>query len=374
MPNRFDVVVLGSGVAGTAAALAAAKRGAHTCIIAGSPGASALFSGAWRGDCPDGLRHALADAGYQLERCRHPLPHPFGHLASSDFAPASHVAATLADGSVVIGIAGLPAFDATTLAQHWSARAAVALDAFTLELPHTPLAGWSPVSLAGMIEREPGMLIEPVTRALKSSGARRAILPAVIGTKHDSSARQVITSAIDAELGEALATQPSLPGWRLHNALRMCLIAAGVAIFDSKGLASGRSNGHIDQLELMNGDVVAGRVFVLATGKYAAGGIEAETEFREPALACPVWLEHLGENFERVDALLLTNAERTDEQPLLSAGVHADDEQRPVSPTGDVFYDNVFVAGTVRAGWSVATHSMGDAATDGWAAGVRASA
>jgi len=374
VPNRFDVVVLGSGVAGTAAAIAAAKRGAHTCMIAGAPGASALFSGAWRGDCPDGLRTALAEAGYLLERCTEPLPHPFGHLAPCDFAPPAQRAAVLADSSVVIGIAGLAGFDAAILAQLWSARAGVRLNALTLELPNTPQAGWAPVSLAGMIERQPDVIIGPVNRALSSSGARHAVLPAVIGTKHDNSTRAVITSALDAEVGEVLAVQPSLPGWRLHHALRMALIAAGVAIFDSKGLASGPTGRRVDRIELMNGDVVAGHTFVLATGKYAAGGIEADAEFREPALSCPVWTEHLGENFERVDSLLLTNAEQSDEQPLLSVGVHADHEQRPVGPAGDVVYDNVFVAGTVRAGWSVATHGLGDAANDGWNAGVTASA
>jgi hypothetical protein len=52
--------------------------------------------------------------------------------------------------------------------------------------------------------------------------------------------------------------------------------------------------------------------------------------------------------------------------------VHTDGDHRPVNAGDEVVYSNVFVAGSIRAGWSVATHTIGDAAADGWAAGVRA--
>jgi glycerol-3-phosphate dehydrogenase subunit B len=369
---HFDVVVLGGGVAGTAAAIAARQLGAQTCVLAGAPGASALFAGAWRGGCPDGLRRALADVGYELSACTRPLPHAHGHLIDCDAAPPSHEAAHLINDAVVIGIAGLPGFDASMLALQWSARADVQLRSDTLTLDHTPAAGWAPLSLAGQIERALETMVDPLRRALRKHAATRVVLPAVLGVGYDNAIRSRLGDELDVVISEALAVPPSLPGWRLHSALRMALRRSDVTVLEGKGLASARHDGRVQEIELLNGDVVTGHTFVLATGKYAAGGIEVDARFREPALGCPVWVEHLGERFESVDSLMLTDPDRAEDQPLLRAGVHTDAEHRPVNASNDVVYSNVLVAGSVRADWSLMTHGIGAAAHDGWAAGVKA--
>ena len=110
------------------------------------------------------------------------------------------------------------------------------------------------------------------------------------------------------------------------------------------------------------------RAFILATGKYVGGGIEAHESLAETALDCPVWIDHLGERFDRVEPLTLTNADRHDEQPLLRAGLTCDPEGRPLGPYGDVVFENVWTAGSVRAG---PIASLGRAAAEGWAAGER---
>jgi hypothetical protein len=56
----------------------------------------------------------------------------------------------------------------------------------------------------------------------------------------------------------------------------------------------------------------------------------------------------------------------------MKAGVRADERQRPVNRGGDVVYQNVLVAGSIRAGWSAEMHGAGDAALDGWNAGMEA--
>src|SRR5690606_25850634 len=90
--------------------------------------------------------------------------------------------------------------------------------------------------------------------------------------------------------------------------------------------------------------------FVLATGKYIAGGITAELEFEEPALGCDVALERFARTIDDPGAaLVLTDPERSEPQPVLYAGVRVDSERRPLTPADDVFLSNVFVAGSVRA-------------------------
>lgn len=119
-------------------------------------------------------------------------------------------------------------------------------------------------------------------------------------------------------------------------------------------------------------EIIHARSFVLATGKFVAGGITAREEFRESVFDLPVWLEQLGEIFTTADALTLTDPLRTERQALLHAGVHTDAQQRPVDRAGDVVYENVFVAGTVRSEWSTAAAGLGSCAEDGWNAGVNA--
>ncbi|HUP90400.1 MAG TPA: FAD-binding protein [Longimicrobiales bacterium] len=339
MPTRYDVVVIGAGIAGTAAALAASRH-ARVCVYTRAPGATALFSGAWRGPCPPELLTALQSVGYDLAPVEHPLPHPQGFLSTADYATSSHRAAQLSDNGVVCSISGFAGFNARGLAMQWSALSGFDLGAASITIPETPKTGWATASLAAHIARNPDALRDALARLR----AARIILPAVLGkTKFNA----------DFILGEALGSAPSLPGWRLHNALERVLENANVDI-------------------VRTGDRPEAGAYVLASGKFLSGGIEADGSFREPVFDCPIWIEHLDAMFEEPDSLMLTDAVRTEEQPLMAAGVQTDDEHRPVNRVGDVVHQNVFVAGSIRAGWTSATHGIGECAQDGWNAGMRA--
>ncbi|HEX2165774.1 MAG TPA: FAD-binding protein, partial [Longimicrobiales bacterium] len=127
----FDVVVIGGGAAGAAAALSAAGAGARVALVRRGPGAAALGSGAWHDAPPLELRDALRAAGHELVDCDGPLPHPDGVLVHCAAAGASHANAALRAGAsrvVVCGIAGLPAFRATSLAALWSDEAGLSND------------------------------------------------------------------------------------------------------------------------------------------------------------------------------------------------------------------------------------------------------
>lgn len=369
---EFDVAVLGGGVAGSAAAIAAARHGARVCVVNGRLGASAMFSGAWRGGCPDGLRQELALSGYELLSCAHPLPHPTGALIACDFAAPAHCAAQLTEDTLVVGIAGLPAFEAAALALQWSAHGGIRLAAATIALDRTPAAGWAPASLGALADRSPELIANALAAVLAGHRPRRVILPPVLGLRSNATSHRRIQELTATTIGEALGMPPSLPGWRLQLALRDALERARVARFDVAARAQERGRARIDALQLASGDVIRARTFVLATGKYAAGGIAADGVFREPALGCPVWVDHLGERFTAAEPLILTDPDRSEDQPLLRAGVHTNAEQRPVDHLGDVVYANVLVAGSIRAGWSIASRAIGEAALDGWAAGERA--
>ncbi|HEY0304040.1 MAG TPA: FAD-binding protein [Longimicrobiales bacterium] len=364
MALTYDVAVVGCGIAGVSAALASRARGARVCLVRAAPGATALASGAWRGPLRPELRHALTAAGFPLESTRGPLTHERGHTVHADFASASHTGAT-ADADTVIGIAGLPHFNAQTLARIWNEDAP--MRAHTIELAATPAAGWSAPSLAAHIERDPAILIERL-RAAEVRG--KVIFPAVLGLERVADVLGALEKA-GIHGAEALAATPSIPGWRLQEALDRVLAQAAVTIAPGRATLKTARGKRVEQIAV-GGETIEARSFVLATGKYLGGGIIAEESFRESVLDLPVWLEQLGDVFTSPDALPLTDPVRTAEQPLMYAGVHADDEQRPVDRVHDVVYDNVFVAGTVRAGWGTADRGLGDSAEDGWRAGERA--
>ncbi|MBI4545980.1 MAG: FAD-binding protein [Gemmatimonadetes bacterium] len=404
-PPPFDVLVIGGGVAGAAAALAAAAAGARVGLVRAAPGATALAAGGWRGPLPGRLGAALAGAGLAHERGRGPLPHPTGRLEPADFAPRAQRAAVLESGAMVCGITGLPGFHAPTLARLWGAAAGLELHHALLDLrPATPAAGWSPVALAAALDRDPAILAAPLTQALAGRRAGRTILPAVLGLERPEPVHAALEAAVGAPVGEALGMPPSAPGWRLDRALRAAVQAAGVEVILARVIepqADGRLLEAVLVEQQVNGGSPAGeqmgpaggrarpiaeapsappaswlfaRTFILATGKFAGGGIVADPVFAEPALGCPVWVEHLDEVFTDAEPLALTHLERSLPQPLLRAGVGTDEEGRPVNRKGNVVYENVRAAGTVRAGWEAAAAGLGAAAVDGWRAGERAAA
>ena len=366
MGVTFDVAVIGGGITGLSAALAAQHRGASVCLLRGAPGATALTSGAWSGPLRTELREALSESGFSLTPAPRPLPHQRGDLIQCDFAASSHVTGSASGSTVVCGVAGLAGFNAPSLARLWERDNQ--LSSAVLHLDETPAGGWASASLAAFFERSPGVLV----RELQKLNAPNFILPPVLGME---SGQRVIQQLADAGLTvtEALATTPSIPGWRLLNAIDRVLAAKSVTTFSGRATLEASNGARVESVRHGN-DVISARSFVLASGKFMAGGITAADAFTESVFALPVWLEHLGDVFSAPDPLPLTDPVRTEPQPLLFAGLHTDELSRPVNRSLDVVYNNVFAAGTIRAGWNVADSGLGHCADDGWNAGMNATA
>jgi len=391
MRAGVDVVVIGGGVAGVAAALAAASRGRQVVLVRAGPGASAVTTGAWRGPLPDALCAALAAAGLPHAAVPGPLPHPAGALHPADFAAAAQADARLQEGALVCGIAGLPGFHAPALAALWGEAAGVRLQAVELApVGGLPPGGWSPASLAAALDRDPALLAVPLARAVRAAGAPCAILPAVLGLERSAEVRAALAAAAGVPVGEALGTPPSIPGWRLDAALRAIPRRAGVDVVAGRvvrcevadrrvlsvvvrpaGATQAQTGADADGTPGGERELAAD-AFVLATGKYLAGGLEAAPRFREPALGCPAGAVRGGRWFAVAEPLALTRPERGEAQPLLAAGVATDAEGRPVDAALDVVYGNVRVAGSIRAGVETAALGLGHAAEEGWRAGLRA--
>jgi glycerol-3-phosphate dehydrogenase subunit B len=384
MSTSPDVLVLGGGAAGTAAALAARSAGATVTLVRAGPGATHMCAGGWNAAPPAPFVAALEAAGHPLRTAAGPLPHPSGWLRHDPLAAAHHAGARLDGGTLVAGIAGLPGFRAAALAALWADAAGIdLLRHATLALDRTPAAGWAPASLAAQLEQDPALLAAPLAGAVKSAGASLVIIPVVAGFDPSPRLLERIAEQAGATVVEALGMPPSLPGLRLGRALDAALRSAGVEVVEGRAALEGagaQTGAGTSHAVIVTGDGAArstartirfGRC-VLATGGYAGGGIRAEPELREPALGCAVHVEALGRLFSSAEPLLLTAPDRTASQPLLEAGVHTDGDGRPLREDGSVFSPDVYAAGAVVAGAAQRVHGLGDAATAGWAAGLRA--
>ena len=366
MGVSFDVAVIGGGITGLSAALAAQHRGASVCLLRGSPGATALTSGAWSGPLRTEVREALSESGFLLTPAPQPLPHQRGDLVKCDFAASSHVAKTDSGSTVVCGVAGLGGFNAYSLARLWERDSQ--LSAAVLHFDETPAGGWASAALASFFERSPDVLV----RELKKLNARHFILPPVLGMERGHRVVEHLAAA-GFTVTEALATTPSIPGWRLLSAIDRVLAARRITTLTGRATLEVSNGARVESIRHGN-DVISARSFVLASGKFMAGGITATDAFTESVFALPVWLEHLGDVFSAPDPLPLTDPVRSEPQPLLFAGLHTDEMLRPVNRSLDVVYNNVFAAGTIRAGWNLADSGLGHCADDGWNAGLNATA
>ena len=369
--------MIGGGIAGVSAALAAARQGVRVTLVRRAPGATALTVGGWTGPLPEPLAAAF-------EAVEHPwlpttatgFPSPDGSWRFFDRVATAH-AARLSERAIVCGIAGLPGFHAATLTRMWQELAGVELLPATITLDSSPPAGWSPVSLAAALERSRADFATSLAKAIRSNGARTAIVPAVLGLESSSAVRLAIEGSVGVPIAEALGSAPSIPGWRLERALQRLLEHAGITVVKGNLVALSTAN---RRLQTVQATTAEGKVnlsadaFVLASGKFIGGGISANGKLREVALDCPLWIEHAGETFEHGEPLSLTNADRREEQPLLAAGVTVNAEGRPIDRANAIVYENVWAAGTVCRGGEAPAYGLGHAATEGWAAGERATA
>jgi anaerobic glycerol-3-phosphate dehydrogenase len=363
--QHVDVLVIGGGAAGFSAAMAARAAGVSVAVVRAGPGATALAGGGWSGTPPAAVRAALAAAGLELQPLSAPLPHPDGRVLHHDWAPAAHAAAALAgaEPTLVCGIAGLGGFNAHALVQLWSGAAALRpglLAAACIELPGTPRAGWMTTSLAAMLERDAGILLEPARAAAAAAGCARAIVPAVAGLTRSV----IVQDDGGIAIGEALGTAPSVPGWRLDTAIRAALERAAVPVAAGRARLSLATDGWTARVTsgADTARTFAARSVVLATGGFVGGGLAGDPLLVELAAELPVHVAAAGREFRSaIDCIALTTADAAAAQPLLRAGVRQED-----APPG------LFVAGAVRAGTDSASLGLGTAALEGWSAGERA--
>ncbi len=425
--RRVDVLVVGGGLAGAVAALAARASGATVLLVRRAPGATALFGGAF-GVAPDldalpgdpllGRRSPLESA--RRLAARRP-GHPYARLGTAEleealgFAAAhlsalveppdgrprflAHVSGGLAECALclrsqaagdlrrvrglaaVIGFSGHLGFDARLVASAAarltsSGGPAVAVaEALAFTAPGD--GALRPVELARALE-PPGAAeaLGEALRAVLPRGAVVALVPPVLGLDPVARVHARVEAAAGLPVAEVVADPPSsVPGLRLDQAMLARLAGAGVDVLTGD-LAAGAGPG---QAVRVGEAAVEARSWVLATGRFLGGGLVRRGGLVEPLFGLPVLASEAGAGGLTLAGRppwMLTTRQRTDAQPLLAAGVAVDAACRPLDEAGRPFAERLFAAGALLGGHEHAADGtgLGVAILSGWIAGRAAAA
>jgi glycerol-3-phosphate dehydrogenase subunit B len=373
------VSIIGGGMAGCAAALAASRAGAEAILATRAPGATALYAGGMElcGDLSDlagrephhpftrlgqeperlaaamdaaclALRQSLEDAGLSIRgdwRTRGRYMDLNGavrpaHLVPDSVAPGE--LGRLAGRQVaVVGICQVSEYDAPAIAQALIGEAGAIAEPVELDLELPAAASLTDLfgRPAPRVERQADLVAYPPgMRDLPEGGF------------------------------ELLAAVPSPHGWRLQQALEAMLARTGVRLlrqavveFETEGRRV-RAAGGIEADQ-----------FILATGRYIGGGLVKAGMVREPLFDLGVFYE--GKRVDDAYPARLHRLEYLSPEPAFRTGLRTDSALRPVSWDGQVPYDNLRAAGSVLGGYDYARdYGFGVPLLTGWLAGQWAAA
>jgi glycerol-3-phosphate dehydrogenase subunit B len=285
------VLVVGGGIAGTAAALTAARAQAEVWVVAAGPGATRFAGGAldlapWERGAPhESLR---ADAAHVLEALAVYSLSASGALVATNHGllrPAVAIDAALLDlgplrgGEVWVPSAGRPSWDAGALARAWSASSeAVArgLRFVPITLPivrHVEEHGLSDADMAALHDGAPRLdwLGQRLASVPGTHRPLAIVLPPCLGVDQPRAA--ALSAQVGVRCGEAVSGLAGPSGMRFERARDRALDAKGIHRIAARVMAVTFESGWHARVD--GGDLPTDYdAVVLATGGLVGGGLE----------------------------------------------------------------------------------------------------
>lgn len=380
-PVSGKVLVVGAGLAGLTAALAAHRAGAKVELVAFGQGALTVHPG-WlelgdvealrtRPEHPyaltaDALPEALGLIG-DLAVLQRPADGQTSLLAVTTLGarrPVSYGFAgalprlTAGAKVAVIGIAGWRDFFAGLIADALN-EGGYRAEAHEIRLDARggTFDDW-PVDIAKLLDTPEGLksLVEQVRPHIK--GVDAIGFPAVLGLKHET-LRDIGRQLDGVDIFEIPTLSPSVPGLRLYHLLRETLLEAGVRITMGTrvtGLVAQGSRLVGVQAETASPRprTISADAVILATGGLYGGGIESDYQRH-------VWETLGGLAVKAPEGEWFTHPFLAGQpQPIHLAGVVTDERLRPLAASGAAAYQNLFAAGRLLGGFSAPADACGD--------------
>lgn len=379
--KRFDLIVIGTGLAGLSAARTAISRGAKVLIAGRGMGALTLFGNTvdLLGEIPPGTQmaegmtrwiaahpeHPYARTGWEgiesaIAAFRGLFPPPYSFAAegpgnsllptgAGTMRPTWLIPVTMAAGAamtpaetLIVGFRGFRDFQGDTVSLHLKCRGV------TLPLPRYGLEGLTASALARLMDE--ASFRERLGESIRQQMAGESFigLPAVLGLRDPAAVLRTLEEVTGARVFEIPMLPPSIPGTRIFHRFREELIAKG-ATFLMGHPVSGVTvkDGRCEGINIPNPPLVAeyrADQYILATGRFLGGGLWADMErMIEPVFDLPLFQpgergKWFGERFFDPEA-----------HPIHRAGVVTDADLRPVDGLGRVVLANVRAAGSILA-------------------------
>lgn len=421
-----DVVVVGGGLAGITAAIAAAREGADVRIISHRdntlrsasglidllgylPGDDAAVTGPLQNpfdhldDLPDDHPYsivgesAVRDAFALFDEITGEqyggdhtdenalLPTVGGTLKPTARYPESAAAGLLSrpKDMLLVGFDRLVDFDAPAAADHLSATG-VPFDVrgVTVDFPGGFRADAKLTRYVNALDQNEPIerpnhpsSTEPTREALASvvephiEDENRVGFPAILGEDHATRVRTELEELLGVDVFEVPMGPPSIPGLRLQDTLDATLRDHGVALESGNPAVGYETDDHGNLTAVLvdrNGNhrPYHADQFILATGGLVGKGIETDREtVVEPVFDCHV--DHPPERYEwfSMDAF--------GDHEFARFGVHPDDDLHPLGETLEPEFDNLRAAGAVLGGYDFAAEKSGSGVSlaTGYAAG-----
>ncbi|SCY70232.1 glycerol-3-phosphate dehydrogenase subunit GlpB [Desulfoluna spongiiphila] len=389
--GSWDVVVVGNGLAGSAAALFAAKRGLKVAVVGtGSqlplssglfdlagmvPGDKAYSTDPWQTvetlvasepDHPYGKigREAIGQSfqeflglleaeglGYQLCESNARVVTSVGTIKASYALPETMAAGATAfekrDKTLIVGIRGLKGFQANQVAQSaapaWPGISSVEIAPEGLGRP----GDIYPEALARELDLPAGRdrLVQAIRPHL--DGHKAVGLPPIFGMERSRETLVHLEDALGVPCFEIPGMPPTAAGVRLREALDRAFSRYGVATFVG-GRVTTVSEGEdgFSVTATLRGEArtVFARRMILATGRFMGGGLAGDRHrVTEPLLDLYVTQPASRDLWHRCDLF------HSDGHAVNRAGVTADSAMRPLDKEGNPVSQNLFVAGSILA-------------------------
>lgn len=392
--SKFDLTIIGAGLAGMAAAAFAANRGVSTAIV-GPLGETWFTSGLMdlMGVHPVTSGRTWSDPWSAIDAVRRDMPaHPYARL------PNESIQAAMSEFFDVLSTAGLPyCYDADRNSElitafgsikttygvpqtMWPGVTALARKSPCLIVDIPGLKGFSARLISERLESvwpdlhplclpavfgDQAHEISPIpfATAMEIPEHRERFadlikphvknveciaLPAILGVNQAHRIAQELGERLGKPVFEIPAMPPSLPGVRLKEALIRSLSEKGIScLFQKKVLRMERTSDNMFLLDIGKADLEAQietQGIVLATGRFLGGGLLADQVCIKETLfnllvSQPAQREdwHADDFFDSAG------------HAINRSGIETDTMARPLAADRRPAYDNLFAAGTILA-------------------------
>ncbi|MCF8053507.1 MAG: glycerol-3-phosphate dehydrogenase subunit GlpB [Desulfobacterales bacterium] len=394
METRFEMAVIGTGMAGLAAALFAARQGVAAAVVGSSAEiifASGFFDvlgvhpieqrririNPWKGIealVRDNPKHPYAKISQKniaesletviaflqktgLSYCRRSNRNAMAVTPAGTLKPTYAMPRSMWNGvlaweekapCLIVGLEGLKGFSARMIAENLRQK----------------WPGLRPVKVS-FPDSGPGaeLFAERLARRLESSsirksfaaavrrrlGAARAVgMPAVFGLYRPEEVFADLQARIGVPIFEIPTMPPSIPGLRIKDAFLRELPKLGVRVFAEKKVLAARhepGRGFVLDIGAEAAEaVVCSDAVILASGRFLGRGLRAErTRIIEAVFDLPVYQVSDRASWHREELLDARG------HPIHRAGVEIDDWFRPLAGSGRPAYDRLFAAGSILA-------------------------